>query len=82
MEWEHMQEGLRLASRAPVPWDNSNVAMICVTRGGQIRAVHTNTGKREMLEGATPEDMLLVACPAPGGKTCSLSMTEGRRCRH
>jgi hypothetical protein len=68
MEWKHRQEGLRLASRTPVPWDNLNVAMICIKRDGQIRAVHNVTGKREMLEG-------------PRVRTCCLSHGRARAAR-
>jgi hypothetical protein len=63
MQWEDGREVLRLASRAPVPWDSPNVAMLQLTRGGGLRAVHTLTGKRQMLQEAAPSDMVLVAWP-------------------
>jgi hypothetical protein len=77
MEWEHWQEGLRLASRALVPWDNSNVAIICIKRDGQIRAMHNVTGKREMLERAARADMLLVTWP--GARRQDVFIVDDRR---
>jgi len=63
MQWDDGCEGLRLASRAPVPWDNRNVAMLHITRGGKLSVTHTFNGKRRMLQDAAPGDMLLVAWP-------------------
>jgi hypothetical protein len=73
-------EGLRLASRSPVPWSDRNVAMLCVSPSGEVRSAHTVTGKRQMLEDAAPGDLLLVAWP--GQRRQSVFVVDDRRAAH
>ena len=64
MQWEKggIEGGLRLASKAPIPWQDRKVTLINVTHTGEIRVTGTLTGKRAML--AEPaEGMLLAAWP-------------------
>ena len=70
-------EGLRLASRAPVPWDSRNVAMLHITHDGGISVSHTLTGKRRMLQDAAPGDMVLVAWP--GGQRQDMFIVDNRK---
>jgi hypothetical protein len=77
MQWEDGWEGLRLASRAPVPWDDRNVVMLRITHDGGIRVAHTVTGKVRMLQDATPGDMVLVAWP--GGRRQDMFIVDNRK---
>lgn len=64
MQWENGgNDGLRLASAAPVPWDSPRVSLIAITAAGGIEATRTLGGKRKMLAQAGDDDMLLAAWP-------------------
>lgn len=64
MHWEdEYREGLHVSSGAPVPWDRNTVALIRITRDGQVTAAHSFNAKYRMLSKADPEDLLLVAWP-------------------
>lgn len=63
MGWDGDGDGLRLASLAPVPWDNQSVVLLRLTREGGISASHTLTGKRRMLQESGAADTLLVTWP-------------------
>jgi hypothetical protein len=60
MHWEGA-DGLRLASRAPVPWESRTVALTRIARDGTVTATNTLTGKRAML--AEPGGLILAAWP-------------------
>ena len=77
MQWEDGCEGLRLASRAPVPWDSPNVVLMHITRAGKISVSHTLTGKRRTLQDAAPDDMLLVAWP--GARRQDVFIVDNRK---
>jgi hypothetical protein len=48
MHWEGA-DGLRLASRAPIPWRSSTVALTRIARDGTVTFTNTITAKRAML---------------------------------
>jgi hypothetical protein len=77
MQWEDGWEGLRLASCAPVPWDNRNIAMLHITHDGKISVSHTLTGKRRMLQDAAHDDMVLIAWP--GGRRQDMFIVDNRK---
>lgn len=77
MQWEDGREGLRVASRSPIPWDSGNVAMIRIANDGQVFVVHTISGKRAMLADAGRSDMLLVAWP--GSRRQDVFIVDDRR---
>ncbi len=60
-----------------VPWDSPNVAKLQLTRDGGLRAVHTLTGKRQMLQEAAPSDMALVA--RPGSRHQDVVIVDDRK---
>ena len=62
MQWD-ARDGFRLASTAPIPWKDSNVAMLRISRDGLVRTAHALTGKRSMLLEAEASDLLLAAWP-------------------
>jgi hypothetical protein len=62
MQWEEA-EGLRLASTAPIPWDSPRVALIRITKAGEIHAAHSWNGKLQLMEAAAASDVLLVTWP-------------------
>ena len=68
MQWEDGGDGLRLASKAPLPWADRKVVITRITRDGQIRAARTLTGKRAIFAGAADTDLLLAAWPGNWGQ--------------
>jgi hypothetical protein len=62
MAWD-AYDGFRLASTAPIPWKDANVAMLWISGDGVARTAHTLTGKRAMLTDAGTADLLLAAWP-------------------
>ena len=77
MQWDDGFEGLRLASRAPVPWDSSNVVLMHLTHTGGISVTHSLTGKRQMLKDAAPDDMVLAAWP--GARRQDVFIVDNRK---
>ena len=63
MQWDDGSDGLRLASQAPVPWKSASVAVICISHDKRITVARTITGKRQMLQAVSPDDMLLAGWP-------------------
>lgn len=59
MQWEGTGDGLRLASRSPIPWGDRKVALTRIGRDGTVTAASTLTGKRAML--ADPAGALILA---------------------
>lgn len=62
MQWD-ANDGFRLASTAPIPWKDANVALVWISSDGAARTTHTLTGKRAMLTDAGIADLLLAAWP-------------------
>jgi hypothetical protein len=62
MQWEDGGDGLRPASRAPIPWDSRKVALTRIRRDGGVTMANTLTGKRAML-GAPAGGLILAAWP-------------------
>jgi hypothetical protein len=60
MLWEGA-DGLRLASRAPVPWKSNTVALTRIARDGTVTFTNTFAGKRAML--ADPGMLILASWP-------------------
>lgn len=64
MQWDQDgREGLRLASRADVPWSHYRVSVISICKDGTIRSAHGLEAKRELLRETPADGMLLVAWP-------------------
>jgi hypothetical protein len=81
MLWEgNGYDGLRLTSGAPIPWSDSNVAMIRISRDGEVETAHTRGGKQEILEEAAVADMILVAWP--GSRRQDVFIVDDRQAAH
>jgi len=71
--------GMGLAVGKPIPWADSKVALILVTKDRRITATHTRTGKRQILSSVAAGDVVLAAWPGERRQEIFLMTTDARR---
>jgi hypothetical protein len=80
--WWDVKDGLTgtgLAVGKPIPWADSKVALILVTKDGHNTATHTRMGKRQVLSSAAADDVVLAAWPGERRQEIFLVTTGARR---